>query len=313
MSCQLVNSVLGRVGTISGRAWAGTIDSPPNYDVGRAILSIVPSVAGNGYIITDKTGSFSLPNVPAGDYKITPIDVVGATPTKVTVTKDQTSTINIAFTSGLIQFYLVNTTLSSPPLNNKAVRQALIQAVDRAGLVSSIPLTGRSPADDLIPPSLNEGGWADGANKVTYSQSEANTALNAAVGSPFSISLLVNDSGTNLDVANALAADFQALDRVSASLDVETWDYVKTTGYTQGNFQLVRAGWAVDTNNLVDMFDFIYHTFNPGKYTSDQVQPLIDQGNAALDNGDIDGYHKAVIALNNLWLDDGALIPLDSQ
>ena len=320
LSCQLVNTILGRVGTISGRAYAGTIDSPPNYDVGRAILSISPTLAGSKYVVTDKSGSFTLSDVPAGDYQLTPIDLVNPVPTKVTVKPDQTTTVTVAFTSGVVRMYAMNNTLSSPPLNNQAVRTALIQAIDRESIVSNVPVTGYFAAVNFIPPLLNSGGWADNADKIGYSQSDANTALNAAVGSSFSLTLLVNDNGgsnnegTNVPVANAIASDLQLLDRVSnATVDVESWDYLLNTGYADGNFQLVRLGWAIDTNNLVDMFDFLYNSVNPGKYTSSKVQPLIDQGNAALDKGDIPGYHEAVIALNNLWLQEGAFIPVDYQ
>jgi oligopeptide transport system substrate-binding protein len=163
-----------------------------------------------------------------------------------------------------VEYILVNTT--RPPLDQKAVRQALSLALDRRALCEHLLRGGQRPALRLVPPEV-AGGY-DLSNELTESIAQARSKL-AHAGVPpqtlAELSYLFNTSEARKAIAEGLQGQWQqALGSAPELTNMEWKSYLSQR--QKGAYDLARAGWVADINDAGD-FLRLFVSDNPNNST----------------------------------------------
>ena len=162
-------------------------------------------------------------------------------------------------------YYLVNVT--KKPFSDVRVRKALLLAIDRKGIVTSITQGGQIPALAYVPYGLPDALPGSDFRKTSqedfYKDNDIATAkaLLAEAGYPDgkgfpSFTLLYNTSNAHKSIAEAIQQMWNKNLGISCTLKSEEWG-VYMDDRTHLNYSVARAGWIgdyMDPNTFLDMW-----------------------------------------------------------
>ena len=203
-----------------------------------------------------------------------------------------------------------------PPFNNSYVRKALGLSIDREQLLTDLEIAGlemanKNPANSFIPDKLLEGGWADGADTISYNVTEADS-ITAGI-TPFNCNVLYNyliDSTLHATIFDKIQIYFKVLDVVDiVSYTAKEWS-IYLDDRANGNFEIARGGWSLDSNNILEYLKIFCGEGNQLNYSNTVVDSLITEARSALDNNDLSGYEQALISINNILIEEMPAIPI---
>lgn len=209
--------------------------------------------------------------------------------------------------------YYLGFNVTRPPFDDPEVRRAVSQAVDRFA-VAHQTLDGMvRPARSIVPPAV-PGTHGRGLCRVCRFDPDAAEQVFAERGIT-DLVLSYNREGGHERIARVLR---RSLQRVGVRLELRTADfpeYLKTL--EAGEAGLYRFGWAVDYPTADNALYPILHSsaiddgdvgHNYGRYRDAEVDALLDEARATLDDEEREALHAeaADLALNR----DHALAPL---
>jgi len=209
----------------------------------------------------------------------------------------------------------LNTT--APPFDDKTVRQAVAQAIDRARLAAEID-RGAEAALGPLPPSS----WAYAGDTAfpTYAPDRARALLDSAgwrpgpngertrQGQPLAVSLATNDDPARRRAAEAVARDLRAVGfRVQVS--PRDWAELAREELAQRDFQAVVLGqWQPATDP--DVLRDVWRSDGVGNlagWQNPRADELLARGAATTDLAE---RRAAYTAFQALWADEVPSVPL---
>jgi hypothetical protein len=171
-------------------------------------------------------------------------------------------------------------------------------------------------AYSFIPPTLRQDDWS--VTAVDDGRPSEAESLTSSVSS-FDFDLLIpqTEGATHESIA---AETFPAIENLSAvtsrTQSVATVDEYRSA-LAAGEFELGRAGWLLDSNNLYRYFQVITNHVDEGApqyyasgYSSSELEARLDDMKSALDQGDLGAYETAALAVNTLLVEDAFAVPL---
>jgi oligopeptide transport system substrate-binding protein len=162
-------------------------------------------------------------------------------------------------------YYMFNVT--KKPFNDVRVRKALLLAIDRKAIVTSITKGGEVPALAYVPygiaDALPGSDFRKASQETFYKNNDIATAkaLLAAAGYPNgkgfpAFTLLYNTSNRHKSIAEAIQQMWKKNLGITCTLKVEEWG-VYLDDRNNLNYQVARAGWIgdyMDPNTFLDMW-----------------------------------------------------------
>jgi oligopeptide transport system substrate-binding protein len=162
-------------------------------------------------------------------------------------------------------YYMFNVT--KKPFNDVRVRKALLLAIDRKAIVTSITKGGEVPALAYVPygiaDALPGSDFRKASQETFYKDNDIATAkaLLAAAGYPNgkgfpAFTLLYNTSNRHKSIAEAIQQMWKKNLGITCTLKVEEWG-VYLDDRNNLNYQVARAGWIgdyMDPNTFLDMW-----------------------------------------------------------
>jgi oligopeptide transport system substrate-binding protein len=178
---------------------------------------------------------------------------------------------------------------SRPPFDDRAVRRAFTQAIDRDAY-NAVAFEGRFPvAAGLYPPGLP--GYSGDVAGLPYDPEAARQALRESsyAGPPGMPEILLTDSGagTDLDASTAfLVQAWQETLGVTVQVEqLESFGYSETI-YSGDHGQIVPWGWCADYPDPENFADVLFHgggRQNIGHYTNADLDRLLEQARSEPD------------------------------
>lgn len=209
--------------------------------------------------------------------------------------------------------YYLGFNVTDPPFHDPEVRRAVSQAVDRSA-VAHQTLDGMvRPARSIVPPAV-PGAHGGGLCRMCRHDPDAAKQVFAERGIT-DLVLWYNREGGHERIARMLRRNLQ---RVGVRLELRTADFPEyLEALEAGEAGLFRFGWSADYPTADNALYPILHSsatddgdaaHNYGRYSAPDVDTLLDQARATLDDTERDALHAraAELALNR----DHALAPL---
>jgi peptide/nickel transport system substrate-binding protein len=179
-----------------------------------------------------------------------------------------------------VQFFVFN--CKKEPFNDVRVRQALVKAVDLAGLQSAVYRgVGYAPAGPL-PKDMQ---YSDRSLEVPAQDIEGAEALLAEAGiKNFKLTILTNEQKDRVDAATILQAQFA---EIGVEAEIQVLEYgAYDDKINRGDYDIALYGWG---NNLPDpefALTRLYHTRGIGSsnislYSNPKMDELLDKGVSA--------------------------------
>ena len=297
-------------GTISGVAYNETYNSPEDllaeYPV-NGILVIDPPVGEITMFVTNASGQFELTDVLSGEYTISPLHCDERYAKTVTVVRNEVAETEIRFPKAGIYYYILNTASATAPFDSNAVRNGLSKALSRHELLAAAGIDDLPPTLHFIPQPLLSGGWASSAAIIEEDDDVADTLLG---GSVLNFSVSYNDTAGNAAVFDAFKADLEQLSKIGTITGIPQGWAAHYGDLENGNFEVGRLGYILESNNLVDFYQVIVGAENFGAYDNPTATQLLVDANSALDAGDLDAYETAIIELNDVMVGTTPAIPI---
>jgi hypothetical protein len=234
-------------------------------------------------------GSYSLSNVPVGQYIITVFKHGYVSAQQIINVVEGQTTANVDFNLETIESvdqlggtYYFGFNLDMTPFNSLKVRQAINYAIDKQTLIDEINAefsTSKVVAQGPIPPSII--GYNSNFVGYSYNVAKARTLLSQA-GYPegFSTNLYYNisDSGFHYFVAQKIQTD---LAQVGIIAELHGVEWTELLGLVdQGGLPFFRMGWIADTPDPTDFLYSLYHSSSISNfvhYNNPTIDSLIEQ------------------------------------
>lgn len=172
---------------------------------------------------------------------------------------------------------------NAEPFNNKALRQAVAYATDRAEIVKTVlfdvSVVGTGP---VAPPHL---GYDPSFKGVQYDPAKAKEKL-AEGGKPngFSFKLFIQSGSPQTQIYGELFKD--QLKKVGIEVELVQQEFTKVVSDTQaGNFTASLIGWSGRIDPDGDMFAHFTTggSFNYGKYSNPEADKALQEGRTTFD------------------------------
>jgi oligopeptide transport system substrate-binding protein len=206
---------------------------------------------------------------------------------------------------------LLQLDISRPPLDDPAVRRALILALDRAALNEQFNQGASLLAHTVLPPAMP--GYSSDLPRFTYDQQAAAAALAASSYAGADLpAIIINEAGSG-QAPSAFITAVADMWRQALGLSVEIQqldplDYTRAARAQHGH--VVSYGWCADYPDPENFLDILFHTrsgFNVGGYSSAEVDALLEAARSEPDAAArLDLYRQAETRI----LGDIATIPL---
>jgi oligopeptide transport system substrate-binding protein len=170
----------------------------------------------------------------------------------------------------------------SSPVENKALRHAISEAVDRQGLIDTVRQGIGKPADSFIPVGMP--GHEDYGFGLTYDVNQAQTDLETALGelglsdaSEISLTLGVNAGSGHEPIMEFIQANLQENLGISVEIEAQEWSvYLQTI--SENPPDMYRLGWCTDyphPNNW--LFDVWSCGTARGGYCNEDMDALLEE------------------------------------
>lgn len=209
--------------------------------------------------------------------------------------------------------YYLGFNVTRPPFDDPDVRRAVSQAIDRSAIADGALDGSVRVARSLVPPVL-EGPHRGGLCRMCRHDPAAAEVVFADRGIT-ELVLWLNAEGGHERIARALRRDLR---RVGVRLELRTEEFPDyLTALSAGQAGLFRSGWAVDYPTLDNALYPLLHSsaigdgeaaHNHGRYRAPDVDALLDQARATLD--DVERHARYMEAANLALNRDHALAPL---
>ncbi len=212
-----------------------------------------------------------------------------------------------------VYYYVLNQT--KPPLDNKAIREALSLAINREVIGPDVLGTGELPGYGWVPPGTANyvadayhPAWAD----LSYDDklAMARKLMEAAGYSdtkPLKLQLRYNTNDNHKRIAVAIAAMWQPIHVEVELFNAET--RVHYDALQAGDFQVGRAGWLLDYNDPDNMLQLLEggNGNNFGRYSNPEFDKLVAQERTTLD---LKARAAIMQKAEIIAMDDFAAIPI---
>jgi hypothetical protein len=265
-------------------------------------------------VFTDHSGYYDFGALKPGSYVVAP-RYFPATATTFAVVAGEAieRTIYLPTAGTAIQYYLLNP--YSPSLGDASLRRALCISVSRAEILAAAnagyasanqPITA-AEATAMVPAALSAGALA-GCHALPEDSSLAASLLNGAPSG--TIELLYNNNAINTAVAAKVAAEWTSLGS-SLAFSTRSVSWADAGGAaSSGSFQVLRQGWALDSNNVASFFRDIDRRLLQGKDAA--FKAIVDGAYAAMVRQDFPAFEAACAAANDYLIDNALALPLYS-
>lgn len=202
---------------------------------------------------------------------------------------------------------LFNNTL--PPMDDPAVRQALIWSIDKDRLVELLSDNLSIRADSILPPAM------PGHNfELPQQPYDPTGAARLLAGSKYAgrmPKIILSMSGTGTSESGFLNA-LVTMWREALDLEVEV-EYLEWMDYTraarQSKSHIVIYGWCADYPDPENFLDILFHTrsdFNASRYTNPAADALLEEARVEPDPGRRLSLYQQI---EKMLLDDYAMLP----
>jgi ABC-type transport system substrate-binding protein len=300
----------GRVSGIINVYWPGV-----GYVPGAARIDVHDE--GIFTVSSFSDGSYTLNNVPVGQYTVTVFKHGYISAQQViNVVEGQTITnidFNLETKESIDQLggiYYLGFNLDKVPFNNLKVRQALNYAIDKQTLVNEINSefgTNRVVAQGLIPPSIT--GYNPNLAGYSYDVAEAQTLLSQA-GYPegFSTDLYYNISDLHYSIAQKIQT---YLTQVGINAELHGLEWTELLGLVdQGELAIFRMGWIADTPDPTDYLYSLYHSASSNNYVHYHNPSVDSQIEQAWETIDEANFVQLIRQIESTIVDDAPAIYL---
>lgn len=246
-------------------------------------------------------------------YRSGELDITASVPGPNVRSLRNTHKSELRIAPSLAVYYLAFD-LSEPPLDNKALRQALTMAIDRRALVEIIG-RGEQPAFGLVPDGVSDYTPARFEwNELTDTQRESEArrlfeSSGYSASEPLQLTLLFDVGDIHERVALAVSAMWRDVLGVSVHLDKREWKYFLDTRHRRGEWQAMRFTWAGDFDHP-STFTGILHSASPQNlpgYRNPRFDEIIEEAAATHDSN---AQARLIASAENLMLDDYPIAPL---
>ena len=310
------------LGQLSVTSWAENftqedIDGLDENESVNAVLTVEPAINDESVFVTGERGVLEITEVPPGNYTIQPLHASGSYAKSVTVEPGQAATVDVPTPAAGIYSYVFNHAADTPPFSSADVRGAFNIAIDRSAIVAELAAdpdldfdSAPEPAYSYIPTSLQESDWS--VTTIADADTTGANDLLSSQSAPFSFEVLYNDGDNPHGItADYVLADIEALNNVGGytGQSVDFSDLISR--YADGDFELIRFGWLLVSNNLYEYFAAITDDYwIKASYDSSELDTLLADMKSALDSGDLDTYEQRILAVNELLITDALGMPV---
>lgn len=216
-------------------------------------------------------------------YRSGELDITASVPGANVQSLRKTHESELRIAPSLAVYYLAFD-LSEPPLDNKALRQALTMAIDRHALVEIIG-RGEQAAFGLVPDGVSDYlparfDWSELTD--TQRQSEARRIYESSgysVAEPLQLTLLFDTGDIHEKIALAVSSMWRDVLGIDVRLDKREWKYFLDTRHRRGQWQVMRFAWSGDYDHP-STFTGILHsasTQNLPGYMNPRFDGLIER------------------------------------
>lgn len=206
-------------------------------------------------------------------------------------------------------FYAVNTT--RPPLNNKKVRQALSQALDREEIVTHITQGGETPAYRFVPPAANfvthNPKPKPGETRRLFNEGLHELGMKRRNLRP--IQLSYNKNEMHHAIAQAVQNTWKEQLGIEVKLVNRDWK-AHLSEVNAGNFDIARLTWkglTSDPIHFLEIFQNPRHPMHHTEWTSDRFQRNL---NGAVSAHDLDERLFYLAEAEDILTEEMPVIPL---
>jgi peptide/nickel transport system substrate-binding protein len=266
------------------------------------------------------------------------VDVIDNVPTTdiARLKKDPNVTLSTGISNRVIYLHMDRFRENSPfikakdggpiknPLMDLRVREAISKAIDRDAIVEHVMEGQAIPAGQLLPPGFF--GTSKKLKPEKFDPSGAKKLL-AKAGYPNGFRLTIHGPNDRyINDAKICEAIAQMLTRVGIETSVETMPksvYFKRASAGGPNktpeFSFILVGWGAGTGEASSPLKSLLHTYdkahgfgasNRGRYSNPEVDKLIEQALATLDDGQ---RAKTLAKATDIAINDLGIIPLHYQ
>ena len=219
------------------------------------------------------------------------LDVTDTVPSDQVKWVEKNLKANFRNTPYIGTYYYAMNLNKAPFKGNPDLRKALSLAINRTILTEKVTKAGELPGLGWVPPGMN--GYTqqtvpelDLENKERIKLAKALYKIAGySKDKPLEIELLYNTSDNHKKIAIAISAMWKQALGVKVKLRNEEWKVYLNTR-SQGNFEIIRAGWIGDYNdasNFLDLFRSDVGTMNPASWKSAKYDELMKQAETELD------------------------------
>lgn len=201
--------------------------------------------------------------------------------------------------------------LANKPVQDKAVRQAVAQVIDRETIAQDAYDGTVEPSYSIVPPGF--GGQKDSfLDKYGEPNVDAAEKLLQDAGVQTPVNLKIGYTPTHygpnaVDEANELAAQLNNSGLFNVTTDAAEWEQYQTL-YKEGAYDLFMLGWypdILDADNYLSPF-IRDGGFYANNYSNDEVNSLLDEELAETDTG---AREELIGQLQDIVAEDVPLIP----
>lgn len=193
-----------------------------------------------------------------------------------------------------------------PFLANNNIRQAIMMAIDKEGLVETVHKNVNTPHYSLTPKGVGMKGVEKdfveemGGGKVVHYNPEKSKELFAlglkelGLEKAPKISLILNDSGSNKKTGEYIQENLRV--NLGLEVEIEVMTFKERLQRTKnGTFDLILSGWGADYQDPMTFLDLFITNGgnNHGKYSNSEYDELIKFAQTTVDEkARIDALHK---------------------
>ncbi|MGA8923673.1 MAG: peptide ABC transporter substrate-binding protein [Candidatus Dormiibacterota bacterium] len=228
-------------------------------------ITVVPNPHYWGHKPTLTSIDFTIVNdgaVALAKYKSGELDEISVQPAQAaSVSADPLLKGDLVKTPDLTVYWIVFR-VTSPPLNNPKLRQAIAEAIDRNAFVSQIFQGQGAPADTFLPKGMRGYSADPSPQNFDVAQARASLAASGVTAQQLSAVTFSYDQSSDFAKATANFVHDQLKANLGADIALQALDSnTLSSRLGNGNFQIAGPmGWTADYPDPADWFDIFLTT-----------------------------------------------------
>ena len=289
-------------GELKVRSYSESYTDPSTIQPSAVMNSLLDvSLVGSALQVrvTDDLGYLDLGPTTPGLVTIQPRYFAESNARSITLTEGGTVTLDVPIPLVTLTYLVLNP--ERAPTDSLQLRKALASSLDRGRLVEKLGGVLR-PSRNLIPTSM-AGSWSSNALSVVESSPAQDLATGNAVST---IEILTNTGKAKVQVAEFLAESWLSLKGLP-KIQVTALPYAELVSRKEEtrDFQVATAGYVLDGNNLLGLFDTIGRSIRTPTFTG-----LLAAGHKAFTARKFAEFESKLVEMNNYLIDNALVIPL---